>query len=608
MRKKIIAIVLAAAMAFSLSFQAFAEEGTGKAYSPFAHAIDHIFGELHDGLFGFLMNLTAEKDIPEYEDYAKEQHANFYEGTDGAKTGINWSAGFANGSIVPTAWRTNADGKADPQGMNLKSIKATGGYQTYVKRMYTDQMLNMVILSNGTDSNHNGVKDIIIFADADGVGITAGSCREMRANIESALATYGVTADDILGINISASHCHAGLDIQGMCIPTLFLNKLNPFTDYNRSLPEEMEKTLCTQAYNCAKEAYGKIEAGVLYFFETGKVSGASDKLNSGVQPKNYFSCFLFEGISGEKTILSNIGAHPTSYGAWDSNKMMCTDYPYFMGLALRDAGYNLVFTQSSQAAISSPSIDYEEGSALDVAATKWVASKALTKEQWTERYGEKYTKKWYDKLEESMEGHMKKGYTLAHFIIDASANKKLVAPVLNVKNSETLISLDYGVMAWGSVSGLLGEYAVKTDKSETGYGVVVETNYIEIGKDVAILTAPGELSPALTYGSDPTYTGTAFWNGKTSWTGEEWKYDTLENIVRDATGDSDKTVLFYGITNDALGYMFPDINVTESLLGTLLFYKEAPDDMTNSMLMTVGSNVGHELVESYTALVKSVK
>ena len=102
----------------------------------------------------------------------------------------------------------------------------------------------------------------------------------------------------------------------------------------------------------------------------------------------------------------------------------------------------------------------------------------------------------------------------------------------------------------------------------------MVETDYIEIGNDIAILTAPGELSPALAFGTDPTYTGTALWNGITSWTGETWKYDTLVNTVRTLTGDSDKTVLIFGITNDALGYMFPDICTPKSMLATAMQVK----------------------------------
>ena len=36
----------------------------------------------------------------------------------------------------------------------------------------------------------------------------------------------------------------------------------------------------------------------------------------------------------------------------------------------------------------------------------------------------------------------------------------------------------------------------------------------------------------------------------------KDWQYDTLENLVRKATGDPDKAVLLFGITNDAMAYI----------------------------------------------------
>ena len=616
--KKLLALLLSATLAFSVGLSASAKTTAeeGKPVSAFAHAVDNLFGIAHDLIFGTAQNLLKLKNIPTQEEYLKQNDPTFYAGTDGTVTGRGWSAGFASGSVIPVQWRCDADGNSDPNGRNLTKLRPTGGYQTKVDKLYTDQNMNMVILSNGSDSNQNGKNDLIIFVSVDGVGITAGSVREIRQSIQKALEAEGVKAQDILSCNVSATHCHAGLDTQGMNIPTLFNNKINPFNGgYIRSLNKEMEETLCARAEACAKAAYAKMESGTLSFFETDKTAGVNDDLRSGVKTKNFFSCFLFEGASGEKTVITNIGAHPTAYGAWDNNHMLCCDYPYFMAMALRDAGCNLVFTQSCEAAISSPGIDYEQGDAKDLESKAWVEAHSLTRDDWVSLYGADYTDKWYDSMEADMTSRikslMKSGYLLAHFILDESEKARELAPTLNIKNALTLLSLDDGVMALGSVSGLLGENVVKDDKAESGYGVMVETDYIEFGGDVVILTAPGELSPSLVYGTDPDYTGDALWNGKTSWTGETWKYDTLIDLVRKETRSPDKTVVLMGITNDALGYMFPDVSTPESLLGTFFFYKgdsNVRGKMLNDMLMTVGTHCGSDLMDGYTIMLRELK
>ena len=606
--KKTIAVCLALLLGAACALPVVAADGAGEPYSPAVRAVDAAFGAAQDALFGTLQAVTAQWNIPTVDKFLAAERPTFFGGTDGTVRGSGWRAGFASASVIPTKWRCDANGKSDPNGMCLKSLHATGGYQTFVSKLYTDQRMRMLMLSNGADTNKNGISDLIVFVSVDGVGMTAATVNEMRAGIMDAIGQQGVKLSDVLSCNISATHCHAGLDIQGMCIPTLFLNKLNPLTDYDRSLDREMQKTLVRQAGKCAAEAFAAMEPGSLYFFETDPVSGARDKLNSGVQPKNTFSCVLFEGTRGMKTILTNIGAHPTSYGAWNNKQLMCTDYPYFMEMALRDAGYNLVFTQSAEAAVSPPSIECAEGSAQYKRAEKWVEKYALTREEWVKNYGEKYTQKWYEDQADSLKWHMRNGYLLAHHVLNAVGRRQTIAPKVNARGAWTLLPFDDGVMAWGSISGLLGENVVRMRGAEALCGVMVETDLLALGDNVTMLTAPGELSAGMLLGSDPKYTGSAKWTGKTSWTGEEWQYDTITDLVRKASGNKKMNVMLLGITNDALGYIYPDVCTPKSLLGAALFYKEDESkNMTNCMLMTVGTKAGSALMDGYVDVVRAV-
>lgn len=609
------AIALALVLAFSCTIPSFAADQTGKPYSPIVRATDKALGVAHDVIFRTLQEIFRKKDIPTYEAFQQADHPTFYPGTNGTASGNGWSAGYASGSVIPTEWRCDPNGKKDPNGWCIISRKdATGGYQHHANKIYSDQRLNLLVLSNGTDANGNGKPDLVLFVSVDGVGLTAGTVGKMRAGIEQALASSGVTHDDILACNISATHCHNALDIQGMsilkilaCLPRCLVKIPT------RSLDADMENTLVLQAAACAATAYSKMEPGTFSFFETDSIVGSTDRLHSGVRLKDWFSCFLFEGRSGEKTIIANLAKHPTTY--WKNYQALYTDFPYYMWLAMKDAGYHFLFTQSAQATIYGGGVPCESGSARDKEAEAWLQSHALSYDDWVERYGKSYAKRNYDRGdsfgEKDLENQMKEGYLFAHYVLDNAKKAKKISPKLCIRNAQSLLKVDNGLMALGAITGLLGENVVRVKGSESGYGIIVETNYMEIGDDVVILTAPGEFSPAMLLGSEPDpaakdneYNVDNYWNGPTSWTGETWNYDTLESIVRKATGDSDKAVVLFGITDDAIGYVYPDVCATQSILGSVM-YKNT-DSMTNNMLLTTGATSGSQLMDSYIAVIEN--
>ena len=605
--RKTTALLLALILAFSCTIPSFAADGSGKPYSPIVRVVDSALGVMHDILFRGLQELFRQKDIPSYDSFVKADHPQFYAGTDGKTRGKGWSAGFASGSVIPVAWRCDPKGKSDPNGWCIKSDKsATGGYQNHAKVIYSDQLLRLFMLSNGSDGNGNGVPDLVMFISVDGVGLTAGTVGKMREAIEKSLAASGVTHDDILACNASATHCHNALDIQGMsvtkilsCLPRCLVKIPT------RSLDEDMENALVAQAGACAKTAFSKMESGTLSFFETDSLEGSDDRLYSGARLKDWFSCFLFESRSGKKTILANLAKHPTSY--YDNHDALYGDFPYYMGLVLEDEGYNFLFTQSAQATIYGGSVPGGPDAQLDKDYEAWTKKHTLSYDDWVKRYGESYAKRNYDRGSDFGEAEfmsqIKGAYSMAKFVLKQAPKAKTVSPTLNVRNAQSLLKLDNGLMALGAITGLLGENVVRVNDAESKYGIMVETNYMEIGDDVVILTAPGEFSPALLLGSDPNASSVS-WTGKNSWTGKDWSYDTLENIVRKATGDSDKAVLLFGITDDAIGYVYPDVMATQSILGAAL-YRGKSGSMVNNMLLATGTTSGSQLMDSYIAVIE---
>ena len=600
--KKIVSAALALAIVFTGSMTAFAASGSKEGYSGFARGIDTVFGKVQDGLFAGLTLLNKMSGIPDVDDYESSEY--FFEGNGETATGSTWKAGYAANSIIPKEWRCDKDGNQDDNGMCLDKEHAGGGYQANIGHIYDDQIASTIVLSAGTDSNKNGVEDLVVFVSIDGVGITSGVCKEIRkASLESLQKINSkITNDDILAFNVSVTHCHAALDTMGMTVGVILKTLVKDLfvkNGYRLSLDETFHDTIIAQTADAVTTAFKSMENGSLKYFETEETSGANDKFESGAQTKDYFSGLYFEGESGAKTILSNIGAHPVSAHA-GGNGMLCTDYPGAMRKAMADADYGLVFTQSAQAGVSTTDVKERTDD-----AKAWAESYKLTVEDWADRYGEKYAEKYYDndtnwkyKNEGDYNEYREKGYDLAHLIIDSTANATEKSAKIYVKNEENMLSLEYGLMQLGATSGIMSENPVKASDTETGYGIMVETCYMEFGDDVAIITVPGELSPAVVFGTDEDYEGNTLWTGKQSWTGEDWQYKTLVDIVKEARGD--KKVIVLAITNDEIGYNLPDTISYNTILGSLLFYNnDNGDEISNCMLMTIGVHSASEIIKN---------
>ena len=601
--KKATAIILSAAIVAASSVSAFAANGDKEGYGFFEHAFDNAFSVVQNGLFAALTALNVRFGMTNAKDYKIGQSDYYYSGTDGKVSGPGWKAGFADNSVIPEKWRRDAQGNPDPDGYCLDKMHSGGGYQAEIDKIYSGQNVNVLVLTNGCDKNGNGKNDLIIMVSVDGVGITSLTCRDIRKGIEEKLSRHGITSEDILSCTISATHCHAGLDIQGMywkrILGVLAANLIKRFIpgQYMLTLEKDMHDTLIEKTSDAVDRAFSGMESGNLSFFNTDEVNGARDKFNSGAKTQNRFSSFIFESESGKKTIVSNIGAHPVSANAQSTHMTDC-DYPYYMKLAMKDAGYDFLFIQGAQAGVSTA--DAEIGRD----AEEWAASKALSRDEWINRYGEEITAELYEGCEPGFGDMYKKGYALAHFVIDAAGEKEEVAPVVSIKATEMLIDCDFGLLQLGASSGVLGFNAVRSSTAKSGYGVIVEIGYIELGENVAFITVPGELSPACVYGTKEGYDGNTKWEGPQSWSSKNWEYRTLEDMVREASGDSDKQVIVMGITNDAIGYNLPDTITTKGIITPLIIYNgDGGDEIANSMLLTLSGKSASDIVKGFGML-----
>lgn len=547
--KKIAAILLAVTLLFSGSSVAFAADGDAADNSGLIFTAN-IFNSLLNGVFKGFGSLFPN-DFETVDEYYKGESENFYEGTetflDAPAQGAKWMLGFGKASIVPENLK---DGSKEYY---------TGGYFTQkVNGVYDDQGVNAIAL------NDNSGRGTVILAAIDGIGVNNDDIRTIRAMAEAKLAAKGVESD-IVAININATHCHTVTDTQGFGLANILLGVLQnlfsvlPFVESTRSIDEEFFGYMVDGASDAIVDAYLAMESGKLYYFESAGIG--RDESNNNYPDDEYgyivnkrydlegyqhtLACFKFvpDNTASASTVFTNIGGHPTTINR--ATKLLSADYPHYIEEKINAAGMNFAFIQGAQAPISVRRSAVETEDVLAEIAADIAA----------------------DPINEDYASAKTLGYEFARLILEAQSTANEVAPVINVKMAEFTVPLDYGLLELGAVSGLLGTTTVRDASAPTGYSIISEVGYIEIGTDIVILTVPGELVPQLVYGNVVDKTQ--------SYLGTDWELDCAAEILGE-----DKTVLVMGLCNDAIGYIVPDNDyapfIADSLwnneLGTALF------------------------------------
>ena len=578
--KKLISVLLVISLLFTGTTAASASEG--KSHTGIV-ITSSILGTLLNVVFmGF--GALFPKDFETVDEYYAGESENFYEGTetflDAPAKNAKWKLGFGKASMVPENLR---DGSKEYY---------TGGYFTQkINGVYDDQGANAVALN---DSSGRGT---VIIVSVDGIGICNADVRTIRAETERKLAEAGVKSD-IVAINISATHCHTVIDTQGFGLGTLVLKVFQnlfsflPFIEKARSIEEEFHPLMIDAVSDAAAEAYNNMEKGELYYFETAGV-GYSERNNNYLDDeygyifnKRYdkegyqhvIACFKFvpDNAQSRPTVIANLGGHPTTINR--STKLLSADYPHYIEQKINEAGMNFAFIQGAQSPISvnagavkTPEI-LEEIEA-DIAA---------------------------DPINEDYDQPKKLGYEFARLIIDAQKDAQRVAPVINVKMAEVTVPLEYGLMELGAVSSLLGMTTVKDKSAPSGYSIITEIGYLEIGTDLVMLTVPGELIPQLVYGNVV--------DASESYLGTDWELDYTADLIGE-----DKTVLVMGLCNDAIGYIVPDNDyapfIADSLWDTELAEKLFGKAQHHyEEMLSTGSNAGSTIIGALNALVEEVK
>lgn len=443
--------------------------------------------------------------------------------------GAKWNLGYASASLLT--------------GNELDGNHYVGGSLSYPNAKHPTEILDdlrvrVFALSDGTD---NG---IVVYAVLDAYGLADKDVREIRSRISGFIKN-----NNIVSVNISTLHQHSAIDTLGLngdLNKVLFGNTfknaigMSPDTLHNGQNKEYMEHLYKTTAESI-KKAVNSMEPGEMYFSQTDISEYIRDKRDpQSFDPNFNRLCFVPDNKDSNPTWIVNAAIHCVGLGA--ATTSISGDYPYFIEKKVNEAGANFVQIQGAELAISS------QGKNTNIEGN--------TRYQNVEAYGS----------------------ALGDILVNADKGTR-VEPILNIAHRDIFVTVDNNALAFIASTGLLANEAVKSEDGKMR--IPTEIGYMEIGTDLAFALIPGELAPEIAFGGNT--------EAKDSWTGSEWKYPSMQEIV------GDRKLMVLGLTNDQIGYIIADNNYHSILT-------------ENEELLTVSKYEGSRMLLEFKGLYESVR
>ncbi len=368
-----------------------------------------------------------------------------------------------------------------------------------------------------------------------------GLCRPEIEIIRESLRDF-TKNKGCIAINVSCSHTHAGLDTCG------YWGNL-PRTGKNKLFLNRLFET----AQAVAEAAYKNKKTGKLYAANV----KAPDAFHRGREPRfvdDKITRIRFVPDDKSKELwFVNISAHPNILGK--ENRQVSADYVHYMREAVkRDAKANVMFTAGAIGSVDGGFEELKKGECRALAV------------------GEKFASYLCALEDEELECSLK------------------------VAHREIIFPDDNDVLTFLNLIGVMNTFKCRDESSLTGFGLVSEMTYIQIGK-LKLLCLPGELFPELAYGGYLTAENSA--TGR----GEEFNPTPLAEIAQDSN------LVICGVTNDFTGYAvppndfilnekYPCLNSAEDRFGKGHYHE------TNSL----GINTAHVIAENFAQMHKSVQ
>lgn len=507
-----------------------------------------------------------------YADFNLDEYGNFYAGMDEfldePAPGARWSLGYAQESILPDDFGTV------PYTM--------GGYGLMAETTETFDGLwvRTIILNDGSGRGNT------VFCVLDAIGIANADVRLIR----EAVADFA-EENNIVSINVSVTHTHSGIDLQGVWDNTVG-NVLNNITlgalglrDLQSGVDRKFLQTIIDQTAKSIKDAYADMKTGELTL---AKMDIGDEYLRDRTYPDNYDgNMYRLEFTPDQKgarpTIITTFGVHPENSGF--GHTVISADFIPYTEMVLNAAGYNFIFIQGAVGTItyerhmSNDGLDlnrYEEAVRYGYEIGYFLLGMELTEAECkalnfelgdflgvAEYEGQENYTVWYE------------GWT--------PVKEEPVKPLLNIKHMQYIIEVSNVLLDIIGKSGIT-DYFFLYDDTTGKYYEVTECGYMELGDSLNVLISPGE------------HYGEILKGGKGL---ENFEYDSY----RDMFGEN--TIIF-DLANDAIGYIEPDPEFV--MAGMKYDEKDDEFDTDTWCLISFGEHTASTVAGKFVELVDSVR
>lgn len=544
--------------------------------------LGNIFAKIINFISDFLINkvvlgavtavMPKTSAVKDYDAFDLDSYGNFYTGTepfiDTAAADAHWSLGYAEKSILPADFGTRA------------YVRGSMAPYAFTRETFDDLRVRTVILDDGSGRGK------VVFASIDCIGLANADVRKIR----EAVADFAA-ANNIVSINVSATHTHTGIDSQGVWndpLGTLANNIISANTNLlpvKSGVDKTFLDTLVAQSAAAIEEACNNMAQGTLTY----TMKDISDYTHDRTPPYAtdsglYRLEFTPDSQSVKPTIIASFGCHPetTSY----SFSTISADFVYYMEEVINNAGFNFIYIQGNVSTTTSSRDKTNDGLQLDdhECAVRYgyelgYITLGLTM---TETECAALNLSCGDLLGvETLAGNA--GYSV-WYDNWVPVTQTQVAPVLNIRMEQFLLKSDSNVSNALTKISLANNIFIY-DKSTNSYYSVTEIGYMEIGNALKVFLSPGEILSELLVGGSGLY---------------GFKYDSL----RQTHGDN---LIIFDLMNDAIGYVAADPNY---VMEGYQYVAETDRYESDSwcFLVSFGKHTGSTLIGNFNALVDSVR